>query len=94
MLKPLHNNVVLEKKAPESKTKSGIILTSDDQEKPKTAKVVAVGPGKDDKPMSLSEGDIVVYRSYATTDVELDGNEYLIIEESDILAKVEGDDHE
>ncbi len=92
MLKPLHDNVVLQKKAPESKTKSGIILTSDDQDTPKTAKVVAVGPGKDDKSMSVKEGDVVVYRSFGTTEVELEGNEYLIIEESDILAKVEGDD--
>ena len=92
MLKPLHNNVVLEKREPANKTKSGIILASDDKDTPKTAKVVAVGPGKDDKPMSVSEGDVVVYRSYATTDIEMDGTKYLIIEDTDILAKVEGDD--
>lgn len=92
MLKPVHDNVVLKKKAPENKTKSGIILTSDDQDTPKTATVVAVGPGKDDKPMSVREGDTVVYRSFATTEIEMDGTEYLIISDSDILAKVEGDD--
>ncbi len=91
MLKPLHDNVVLEREAPEETTKSGIILSSKDQEKPKTAKVVAVGPGKDDEPLSVDVGDTVVFKSYATTDVEFDEKEYLIIKEEDILAKVEGE---
>ncbi len=91
MLKPLHDNVVLEKSAPEEKTKSGIILSSKDQETPKTAKVIAVGPGKDDEPLSVKVGDQVVFKSFATTDIELDDKEYLIIKEEDILAIVEGE---
>ncbi len=91
MLKPLHDNVVMRREEPDKQTKSGIILTSKDQESPKTAKVVAVGPGKDDKSMNVKVGDTVVFKSYATTNLEFDDEEYLIIKESDILAIVEGE---
>ncbi len=94
MIQPLHNFVVLEKATPQKKTKSGIILSSDDQEAPKTAKVIAVGPGKGDSEMSVSVGDFVIYRTYATTDVDMDGKTYLIVEDKDILAKVEGETNE
>ncbi len=91
MLKPLHENVVLKKENPEKKTSSGIILTSQNQDKPTTATVVAVGPGSTDHKMTVKKGDTVVYKSYATTDITLDGNDYLIVKESDILAIVEGE---
>ncbi len=92
MLKPLHDNVVLRKKEPEKKTKSGIILTSSDTESPKTAEVVSVGPGKKDHAMSVKKGDMVVFKSYATTDIEFNGEKYLLIKESDILATVKEDE--
>ncbi len=92
MLKPLNDNVVLEKGEPEKKTQSGIILSSKDQESPKTAKVVAVGPGTKEHKMTVGVGDTVVFKSYATTDIELDGKEYLVVKESDILAIVEGEE--
>ncbi|MFP4287239.1 MAG: co-chaperone GroES [Candidatus Izemoplasmataceae bacterium] len=95
MLKPLHDHVVLEVKTQETKTQSGIILSSNDQEKPSIASVVAVGEGKleDGKrlPMTVKIGDQVVYKRYATTEFKHDDKEYLIIKESDILAIVEGE---
>ncbi len=90
MLKPLHDHVVLKKDDPEKKTKSGIILTTHDQDNPTTASVVAVGPGTEDHVMSVKEGDTVVYKSYATTEVTINDTTYLIIKESDILAIMEG----
>jgi len=94
MLKPLHDNVVLKEKKPEKTTKSGIILTSDDTQKPNTAQVISVGPGTSDHKMSVNEGDIVVYKNYAPTDIEIDGEKYLVIKESDILAIMEDDMNE
>lgn len=92
MLKPLHDHVVLEVIKKEQTTKSGIILSEKDQEKPSIGKVIAIGDGayKEGQrlPMSVNIGDQVVFKKYATTDVKLDGKDYLIIKESDILAIV------
>ena len=92
-LVPLGDRVVLKQLEAEEKTKSGIILTSAAQEKPQEAEVVAVGPGGvvDGKEvtMQVKEGQKVIYSKYAGTEVKLDGNEYIIIRQSDILAVVE-----
>ena len=92
-LVPLGDRVVLKQLEAEEKTKSGIILTSAAQEKPQEAEVVAVGPGGvvDGKEvtMQVKEGQKVIYSKYAGTEVKLDGNEYIIVRQSDILAIVE-----
>ena len=90
---PLADRVVLKQSTPEEKTKSGIILTSESQEKPQQAEVIAVGPGGlvDGKEvtMSVKPGDMVIYSKYAGNEVKLDDEEYIIVKQSDILAIVE-----
>ena len=91
-LVPLADRVVLKQSTPEEKTKSGIILTSQSQEKPQQAEVVAVGPGGmvDGKEvtMNVREGDVVIYSKYAGNEVKLEDEEYIIVKQSDILAIV------
>lgn len=92
-LVPLSDRVVLKQLEAEETTKSGIILTSAAQEKPQDAEVVAVGPGgvvdgKEVK-MQVKEGQKVIYSKYAGTEVKLDGEEYIIVRQNDILAIVE-----
>ncbi len=92
-IKPLADRVVLKMLEAEETTKSGIILTSKSQEKPQVAKIVAVGPGgvvdgKEVK-MEVSVGDKVLMSKYAGTEVKVDGEEYTILRQSDILAIVE-----
>ena len=91
-LVPLADRVVLKQLDAEEKTKSGIVLPGTAQEKPQQAEVVAVGPGGmvDGKEiaMSVKKGDQVIYSRYAGTDVKLDGEEYVIVRQSDILAIV------
>lgn len=93
MLKPLHDNVVLKKEKVEQKTASGIILTGDAKEEPNYATVYAVGDGAvvDGKkvPLTVKVGDKVVYKKYATTEFKFEEEEYLIINEKDILAIIE-----
>ena len=88
-LVPLGDRVVLKQMEAEEKTKSGIILTSQAQEKPQEAEVLAVGPGTDDVKMEVKVGDKVIYSKYAGTDVKLDGEEYIVVKQGDILAIVE-----
>ena len=92
-IKPLADNVVLKAAEAEETTKSGIVLTSAAKEKPQIAEVVAVGPGGiiDGKEitMTVKVGDKVIAAKYAGTDIKIDGNEYTIIRQSDILAVVE-----
>lgn len=92
-LVPLSDRVVLKQLEAEEKTKSGIILAGSAQEKPQEAEVIAVGPGGmvDGKEvtMQVKEGQKVIYSKYAGTEVKLDGNEYIIVKQSDILAVVE-----
>ncbi len=91
-LVPLGDRVVLKQVEAEETTKSGIILTSKAQEKPQEAIVVAVGPGGmvDGKEvaMQVTEGDKVIYSKYAGNEVKLDGEEYIIVKQGDILAIV------
>ena len=92
-LSPLTDRVVLKQLEAEETTKSGIILTSASQEKPQESEVIAVGPGGmvDGKEvtMQVKEGQKVIYSKYAGTEVKLDGQEYIIVRQNDILAVVE-----
>ena len=87
-LVPLGDRVVLKQVEAEEKTKSGIILTSQAQEKPQEATVIAVGPGKDDVKMEVKVDDKFIYSKYAGTEVKLDGEEYIVVKQDDILAIV------
>lgn len=93
-IKPLADRVVIKMVEAEETTKSGIILTGAAKEKPEVAEVVAVGPGGivDGKEvvMELKVGDKVLTSKYAGTEVKLDGQEYTILRQSDVLAKIEG----
>ena len=92
-LVPLGDRVVLKQFEAEEKTKSGIILTSQAQEKPQEAEVIAVGPGGNidgkEVTMQVKAGDKVIYSKYAGTEVTLDGEDYIIVKQNDILAIVE-----
>ena len=92
-LKPLADWVVAEQEEAVTKTASGLYLPDKAAEKPKIAKVVAVGPGKvgDDNeliPVNLKVGDRIVYKSYSTTEVKVNDKEYILVKEEDILATV------
>ena len=88
-IKPLGNRVVIKKLEAEEKTQGGIILTNAAKEKPQTAEVVAVGPGTKDEAMEVKVGDKVVFAKFAGTEIKYDGEEYTIMNQSDILAVVE-----
>ncbi|MBI3591161.1 MAG: co-chaperone GroES [Candidatus Melainabacteria bacterium] len=92
-LKPLQDKVIIKKLEPEEKTAGGIVLPDTVKEKPQEGKVIAVGPGAVDdkgqrKPMDVKEGDHVLFAKYSGTEVKLEGEEYLILSERDILAIV------
>ncbi len=93
-LKPLQDRVIVKQNQAEEKTASGILLPDSAKEKPTKGKVISVGPGKLDdngKPMELSVrvGDQVIYGKYSGTDVEVEGEKFVILRESDILGVVE-----
>lgn len=92
-IKPLGDRVVIKNVEAEETTKSGLLLTTSAKEKPQMAVVLAVGPGGnvDGKEivMHVSEGQKVIYSKYAGTECKLDGEEYIIVRQSDILAIVE-----
>lgn len=92
-LVPLFDKVVLKQLIAEETTKSGIVLPGQAKEKPQQAEVVAVGPGGviDGKEVSMQvkAGDKVIYSKYAGTDVELDGEKFVVVKQSDILAVIE-----
>jgi chaperonin GroES len=85
---PLHDRVIVRAAAAEEKTKGGIIIPDTAKEKPQRGTVVAAGPGKKDEPMSVKAGDTVLYGKYAGTEINIEGEELLIMRESDILAIV------
>jgi chaperonin GroES len=87
-IKPLADRVVVEPAAVEEKTASGIIIPDTAKEKPQRGSIVAVGNGKKDEPMTVKVGDTVLYGKYAGTEVNIDGQDYLIMRESDIFAVV------
>jgi chaperonin GroES len=85
-IKPLHDRVLVEPSAAETKTASGIIIPDTAQEKPQRGTVVAVGQGKKDEPMTVQAGDVVLYGKYSGTELKMNGKDYLIMRESDIMA--------
>lgn len=87
-IKPLEDRVVVEPQAAEEKTASGIIIPDSAKEKPQSGKVVAVGPGTKDVTMGVKVGDTVLYGKYSGTELTLEGKDYLIMRQSDILAVV------
>jgi len=87
-IKPLADRVLVEPMAAETKTASGIIIPDTAKEKAQKGKVVAVGPGTKDEKMTVKEGDTVLYGKYSGTELKLDGTDYLMMRESDILAIV------
>src|ERR671936_817801 len=91
-LKPLGDRVIVEVVEEEETTASGIVLPDTAKEKPQRGRVLAVGPGRyeDGKlvPLDVNEGDEIIFSKYGATEVKLAGDEYLILRESDILAKV------
>ena len=85
-IKPLADRVVIEPAAAEQKTASGIIIPDTAKEKPQQGKVVAVGPCTKDNTMTLKVGDNAIYGKYAGTEFHLDGKDYMIMRESDVIA--------
>ncbi len=94
-LKPLNNNVIVKASSKEEVTKSGIVLPDTmDKEKPEQGEVIAVGPGKlsdsgSRLEMTVKVGDKIVFKKYSPDDIKVEGEEYLVISENDILAIVE-----
>ncbi len=93
-IRPLADRVIVERIEAENKTAGGIVLPDTAKEKPQRGKVISVGEGKllDDgskSKMQVKKGDEVLFTSYAGTEVKIDGKEYLIMEESDIMAVIE-----
>jgi len=93
-IRPLADKVLVERLEAETKTVGGIVLPDSAKEKPQRGKIVSVGKGKvlDDgtlKKIQVKKGDIVLFTSYAGTEVKIDGKEYLIMNESDIMAIIE-----
>lgn len=87
-VKPLADRVLIEPAAAEEKTASGIIIPDTAKEKPMRGTVVAVGDGKKDEPITVKVGDKVLYGKYSGTEINIEGNDYLIMRESDIYAIV------
>jgi chaperonin GroES len=85
-ISPLHDRVIVRPAAAEEKTAGGIIIPDTAKEKPQRGTVIAAGPGKKDEPMSVKTGDTILYGKYAGTEVSFNGEDFLIMRESDILA--------
>ena len=93
-IRPLADKVLVERIEAEAKTAGGIVLPDTAKEKPQRGKIIAVGDGKilDDgsrRKLQVKKGDQVLFTSYAGTDIKIDGKEYLIMDESDIMAVIE-----
>ncbi|MBV8188327.1 MAG: co-chaperone GroES [Alphaproteobacteria bacterium] len=93
--RPLHDRVVVKRVAEDDKTKGGIIIPDTAKEKPMEGEVIAVGPGaRDEKgalvPLDVKSGDRILFGKWSGTEVKLDGVEYLIMKESDIMGILEG----
>ena len=92
-LKPLHDKVVVERNAAEAKSAGGIVIPDSAKEKPMRGTVVAAGPGRvldsgEVKALDVKKGDQILFGGYAGSEVKLDGKEYLIVSESEILAVI------
>ena len=93
-VRPLHDRLIVQRLEEEERTKGGIIIPDTAKEKPIEGKVIAVGTGKNKKdgtkiPLEVKRGNRVLYAKYAGTEVKIDGEEYLIMKEDDILAVIE-----
>jgi chaperonin GroES len=94
-LKPLADRVIVKQSEAEEKTASGIVLPDSAKEKPTKGKIISVGPGKVDEKtgkrheLHVRVGDVVYYGKYSGTDVEIDGDKYVILRESDLLGVLE-----
>ena len=93
--RPLHDRVVVRRVEEESKTAGGIIIPDTAQEKPMQGKIIAVGPGARDEsgkivPLEVKAGDLVLFGKWSGTEVKIDGQDLLIMKESDILGILEG----
>ena len=94
-IRPLNDRILVKRLEEEEKTKGGIIIPDSAKEKPAEGEIIAVGPGKtndkgDRVPVEVKAGDRVLFSKYGGTDVKLDGVDYLIMREDDILGVVEG----
>ena len=87
-IKPLADRVLVEPLEAETKTASGIIIPDTAKEKPQKGSIVAVGPGTKENPVTVKVGDSILYGKYSGTELKLEGKDYLIMRESDILAIV------
>jgi len=87
-IKPLSDRVLVAPAEADQKTAGGIIIPDTAKEKPQKGTVIAVGPGKKDEPMTVKAGDTVLYGKYSGTELHLEGENYLIMKESDIYAIV------
>ncbi|GHV37332.1 10 kDa chaperonin [Bacteroidia bacterium] len=87
-IKPLADRVLVKAAEAEQKTTGGIIIPDTAKEKPQKGEVVAVGNGKKDEPMTVKVGDTVLYGKYSGTEISVDGENYLIMKESDIYAVI------
>jgi chaperonin GroES len=93
--RPLHDRVLVKRLASEEKTIGGIIIPETAQEKPMEGEIISVGSGVRDEtgklvPMDVKSGDRILFGKWSGTEVKMDGNEYLIMKESDILGIIEG----
>jgi chaperonin GroES len=84
-MRPINDRVVIKPAEAEETSKGGIILPEQAKEKPQRGIVVAVGPGKDDKAMTVKKDDVVLYGKYAGQEISHEGNDYIIMREDDIL---------
>ena len=83
---PLHDRVIVKAAAAEEKTAGGIIIPDTAKEKPQRGVVIAAGPGKKDEPVTVKPGDTVLFGKYAGTEIQVEGKDYLIMKQGDILA--------
>ena len=93
-VRPLHNRLIVERVDEDDKTKGGIIIPDSAKEKPQQGRVASIGPGKRDEKgnliaMDVQKGDRVLFAKYSGTDVKLEGDDFLIISEDDVLAILE-----
>jgi chaperonin GroES len=87
-IKPLADRVLVEPKEAETKTASGLYIPDTAKEKPQQGKIIAVGNGKKDEPMELKVGDLILYGKYSGTEINVEGKEYLMMRQSDVLAVI------
>ena len=86
MIRPWSDRVLVEPKEAETKTAAGLYIPDTAKEKPQQGTILAAGPGKKDEPMELKVGDVVLYGKYAGTEITVEGKNYLIMKQSDVLA--------